>query len=173
MATARGSFAIVDMAYTNNGMVQQKNEAERLRLGVRGGWIAIQEAVAWADSQIERTSEPHPVLFELALSHGRSREEVAALLQAVPGSADSIAVMRSCLNDLLEVIERSPSLALDAARWLEAAATRGELPEAHFGSEPYALADAVALAEQGTYGTIEEAASRLTAFLRKYAHREV
>ena len=64
-----------------------KDDAERLRIGVRGGWIRIQEAVAWADNQIERTPQPHLALIDLALAHNRNREEVAGLLDMVPGSA--------------------------------------------------------------------------------------
>lgn len=43
---------------------------------------------------------------------------------------------------------------------------RGELPESEFGWEPLALADAFALAQQGTYGTIEDARERLITFPR-------
>lgn len=150
----------------------QKNEAERLRLGIRGGWLKINDAVAWADGQIERTQRPALALLDLALAHDRTREEVAALLDAVPGSADSVAVMRCCLNDLREAVERDPRLAPDAARWLEATANRGELPEFEFGSEPFALADAFALAEDGSYGTVEEARYRLIAFLRQHSKHQ-
>jgi hypothetical protein len=153
-------------------MDQQKNEAERLRLGVRGGWVAIGDAIAWADSQIERTHQPHPAFLELALAYNGTREEVASLLEAVPGLVDRVAVMRRCLSDLLAVVERKPWLAADVATWLEASANRGELIEAEFGSEPFALADAFALAEQGTYGTVDEARARLIEFLRHNATRE-
>ena len=150
----------------------QKNEAERLRLGIRGGWLKIADAVAWADRQIDQTPQPDLALVDLALAQNRTREEVVALLEAVPGSADSVAVMRCCLNDLLETVEREPRLAPDAARWLEAAANRGELPESEFGLEAFGLDDAFALAEQGTYGTLEDARDRLVAFLRQHSRRE-
>lgn len=150
----------------------QKNEAERLRLGIRGGWLKIDEAVSWADRQIERTQQPPLALVDLALAHNRTREEVAALLEAIPGSADLVAVMRSSLNDLLDAVEREPRLAPDAARWLEAAAIRGELPESEFGSEAFELDDAFALAEQGSYGTVEQARDRLVAFLQEHSKRE-
>ncbi len=150
----------------------QKNEAERLRLGIRGGWLKIDEAVSWADRQIERTQQPPLALVDLALAHNRTREEVAALLEAIPGSADLVAVMRSSLTDLLDAVEREPRLAPDAARWLEAAAIRGELPESEFGSEAYGLDDAFALAEQGSYGTVEQARDRLVAFLQEHSKRE-
>ena len=86
-------------------MVSQKDEAERLRLGVRGGWLNVDEAVAWADRQIEQASQPHPALIDLAMAHNRTREEVAALLDA---------------------------------GWLDAAASRGELPESAQKAAPEA-----------------------------------
>ncbi len=153
-------------------MLQQKEEAERFRLGVRGGWISINEVISWADSQIDQTLQPHPALVDLALAGNRSREDVAALLETVPGSADPVFVMRWCLSDILKVVEAEPRFALEAARWLEVAAQRGELPESEFGGEPHALADAFALAEQGTYGTIGEARERLITFLRQHSMRE-
>ena len=153
-------------------MIRQKDKAERLRIGIRGGWLQIAEAVGWADREIEQTSQPHPALIDLASAHNRAREEVVALLEAVPGSADLVSVMRWCLSDLLETIQREPALSADAARWLENAAHRGELPESAFGSEPFALADEFALAEQRTYGTVEGARNRLVAFLRQHARRE-
>ena len=149
-----------------------KDDAERLRIGVRGGWIRIQEAVAWADNQIERTPQPHLALIDLALAHNRNREEVAGLLDMVPGSANVLLVMRRCLSDILEVVERDPTRGADAARWLDSAAHRGDLPESDFGFEPFMLNDVFALAEQGICGTVGEALDRLMDFLREHARRE-
>jgi hypothetical protein len=135
-------------------MGTQKNEAERLRIAVEGGWVPIADVVAWADRQIEEAPQPHPSLVDLALAHNRTREEVASLLDAVPGSVDRVEVMRSCLSDLRGVVGRTPWLAADVASWIESSAHRGELSEADFGSEPLALADVFALAQQGIYGTV-------------------
>jgi len=114
-------------------MTQQKNQAERLRIGVSGGWVPVQEAIAWADREIERALQPHSALLDLASASNRHRHEVASLLDAVPGTADRLAVMRACLADLLEVVEHKPWLAADVATWIEAAAVRGELAAADFG----------------------------------------
>jgi hypothetical protein len=101
-------------------MAQQKNEAERMRLGISGGWLRVAEAVAWADTQIAQAPDPPASLLDIALAGKRTREEVAGLLATVPGSADTIWVMRACLADLLGTVEREPTLARDAARWLAA-----------------------------------------------------
>jgi hypothetical protein len=94
------------------------------------------------------------------------------LLEAVPGTPDRVAVMRRCLGDVLLAVERQLALAPDAARWLEASAIEGRLPDVEFGHEPTALADAFALAEAGTYGRVHEARERLLAFLREHGKRE-
>ncbi len=154
-------------------MDRLKNEAERLRFGIRGGWLKVDHAVAWADSQIAQSLSPDPALLEVALARNRSREEVVALLQALPGTADLTGVMRWCLADLLELVERQTDMARDVAKWLEVAAKEGFLPASEFGGEPTALDDEFALAERGVYGTVLEAQERLLSFLRMHARREV
>jgi hypothetical protein len=153
-------------------MDRLKNEAERLRFGIRGGWLTVEQAVAWADIQIAQSPTPHPALLDVALARTRSREEVAAFLDAVPGNADVTGVMRRCLADLLELVERQTAVARDVAKWLDLAANEGFLPESEFGGEPTSLDDVFALAEQGVYGTVLEAQQRLLSFLREHAQRE-
>jgi hypothetical protein len=149
-------------------MTQLKHQAERLRIGIGGGWLKVSEAVEWADQQIAATPEPHASLIAIAAAAGCSWGEMVTLLRDVPGTADASVVMRACLADLLDVLQREPELARDAARWLEWAADQGLLPDAEFGWEATALADAFALADQ-TIGTVAEAESRLVAFLNRYA----
>jgi hypothetical protein len=148
-------------------MKHQKDEAERLRFGIRGGWLSVSDAVAWADRQITDAPAAHASLLDVALGGSRTREAMAELLSAVPGSSDRVGVMRACLADLLRTIEREPGVARETARWLEAAARQGLLPDAQFGSEPSALDDEFALADQGI-GTVEDARVRLLEFLREH-----
>lgn len=157
---------------TTESMDRLKNEAEHLRFGIRGGWLNVAQAVAWADDQIAQSVSPHPALLDVALARNRSREEVAALLDAVAGTADLTGVMRQCLADLLELVERQTDMARDVAKWLEMAANEGSLPASEFGGEPTELDDEFALAERGICGTVLEAQERLLAFLRLHARRE-
>ena len=106
-------------------MNRLKNEAEHLRFGIRGGWLNVEQAVAWADSQISQSPAPPPALLDVALARNRSRGEVVTLLAAVPGSADMTSVMRRCLADLLELVERQTDVARDVAKWLEVTASDG------------------------------------------------
>ena len=153
-------------------MGSQKDEAERLRRGIRGGWLTVSEAVEWADAEIARSTQPNATLLEVALASNRSPSDVALLLEDVPGASDRIGVMRRCLGDLLKAVEREPGLSPDAARWIEASAIEGDLPDVEFGHEPMGVADAFALAEAGAYGTVHDARVRLLAFLREHGRRE-
>jgi hypothetical protein len=107
-------------------------------------------------------------LIDLSIASSRPREEVVGLLAAVPGSADPIAVMRACLGDLLNTVEREPALSSDVARWLSISAAQGDLPEAHFGWDATAIDDEFALGAQGIKST-EDARAWLLAFLRQHA----
>jgi hypothetical protein len=145
----------------------QKDEAERLRIGIRGGWLDVSDAVSWADNHIAKTPHPHSSLLDVALGSSTTRAQMVDLLHAVPGSPDLITVMRACLGDLLRVVEQKPALARDAARWIEVSAHQGDLPAEEFGWEPFALDDDFALAEQGI-GKAEESLERLLRFLREH-----
>jgi hypothetical protein len=149
-------------------MTQQKHQAERLRVGIAGGWLNVSEAVEWADRQIAVSPQPHASLIEIAIGAARTRAEMATLLRDVPGASDPCTVMRVCFADLLAVLEREPALARDVAQWLECVAKEGLLPDAQFGWEATALADAFSLADQ-TIGTVGDAEARVVAFLRQHA----
>jgi hypothetical protein len=152
-------------------MDQRKFEAERLRLGIRGGWIEPSAAISWADREIAREQDPHPALIDVALAAHQPREELVALLSAMPGQVDPAAVMRRCLGDLLVRLNAEPELGSQVARYLYAAAAAGELPPDRFGHEPFALDDEFALAQQGI-GTVADAQARLAAFLRRHGEPE-
>ena len=104
-------------------MDQLKYEAEHLRLGIRGGWLPVRDAVVWADKQIAESPEPHATLLDVSLAGNCPREEMATLLASVPGSADPVSVMRACLAHLLRMVEREPTLAREVAQWLYVSAT--------------------------------------------------
>lgn len=93
---------------------------------------------------------------------------MVTLLREVPGAADECGVMRACLADLLDVLQRDPALVRDVAQWLAWAANEGLLPDSEFGWEATALADAFSLADQ-TIGTVAEAEARVIAFLKQHA----
>lgn len=152
-----------------NSDTRHKEEAERLRIGLVGGWKSVKDIVAWADCIVESVQEPPIHFIDISLSENRRTEEVAELLGNVPGLADPIAVMRRCLGDLKHWIGNDYGRAQQAAEYLRTLAGTSSLPEGHFGPEPYFLGDNFALARQGTYGSLADAFSDLLNWLKKHA----
>ena len=147
-------------------MPELKQDAERLRLGIRAGWLPVSAAIAWADGLIAQSeSVPEPIL-DLSLAGSRPSEEVTAILASIPGTADPIEAMRAALRDLLSMLEREPSAGRQVAQWLLNSRQNGDLPEEQFGWEPWALDDEYELAAQGLW-PVKQADERLMEFLRQ------
>jgi len=151
-----------------NSETRYKEEAERLRLGLMGGWRSVKEVVDWADSVVAGFQHPPAHFIDISLSENQRVETIAELLGAVPGIADPIAVMRRCLGDIEKWVSDDCEKAQQVARYLHSLAGTALLPEPHFGSEPYFLDDNFALARQGTYGSLEDAFSELRSWLKKH-----
>ena len=140
-----------------------KAEAERLRLGLLGGWRDIAEVVTWADDVLAAETNPPPQIVDLSLGRRQPREIVIDLLHEIPGSVHSIAIMRQCLADLRQWVGNDPKRGEQAARYLYALAGSDLLPEADFGPEPFFLDDHFALA--GKVGTNTDALKYLIQWL--------
>jgi len=142
-----------------------KAEAERLRLGLQGGWRGIAEVVAWADDVLASEASPPAQIVELSLGRHQPCEGVIELLREVPGDVDNIAIMRQCLAELRLWVGKDPQRGEQVARYLYALACSDLLPEAHFGHEPFSLDDHFALARTGVYGSAEAALTYLVEWL--------
>jgi hypothetical protein len=148
-----------------------KAEAERLRLGLQGGWRDIAEVVAWADDVLTSEASPPPQIVVLSLSRQQPRDGVIELLRELPGIVDRIAIMRECLGDLRLWVGQDPQRGEQVARYLYTLAGSDALPEAYFGREPFSLDDHFALARTGTYGTPEAALAYLVEWLDEQSHQ--
>ena len=145
----------------------RKHEAERLRVGIAGGWVPIATAVAWADRIILEDPSPDSAIIDVALASKQSRSEVAALLGHIGGETDALAARKQALGDLLDWIGQDVDKGGSAARYLYQLACSGLMPEEHFGWEPYALEDAFDLARQGIHGTVNDALQEVRAYLAR------
>jgi len=144
-----------------------KVEAETLRCGLLAGCATVDEAVAWADGIIAQEVMPDIAVIDVSLASRRTPVEVAALLEAVAGEADGITVRRRLMSRMLHALNQDPGRGDEIARWLYSLAARGELPEAEFGTEAYALEDTFDLARQGIHGTVEGAVAELRTYLER------
>jgi hypothetical protein len=145
-----------------------KTDAERFRIGVAGGWVNPQAAIAWADSVIAAEARPESAFFDISSASGRDRSELSILLSKVPGEADQVEVMRRCLGDLGAWVDGDASRGRQAAEYIYKAACSGELAEDFFGLEPFRLCDAFSLADAEVTGSREEAMADLVRFLEHY-----
>ena len=75
------------------------------------------------------------------------------------------------MADLRIALADNPARGLEIAHWLYQLATSGELPEEHFGHEPYLLEDWFELARAGTHGTSADALRNLENYLERHAWR--
>jgi len=148
----------------------QKEEAEVLRHGLMAGCRTVADAVAWADNVIAADPQPDSAVIEVATSSGRRPADVSALLRDVRGECDSVTAIRRSMADLRDALTADPARGPHIARWLYELATSGELPDADFGSDAYALEDWFALASEGIE-TYEGAVEELQGFLRRHERR--
>ena len=150
-------------------MTNYKEDAEFFRCGLLAGDVTVQETVAWADAVIAQEPAPDPTIIEVALAGRQPPANVVALLRAVPGAADSIRVRRRLLARMLQVLEVDPTHGERISRWLYQLAAHGELPEASFGWQPFALEDTFELARTGVYGSQVAAVNELREYLRRHS----
>ena len=146
----------------------QKAEAEGLRIALMAGLVRPAEVVEWADRIIEREDNPDAAVIEVALAAHRSINEIAGLLEEIPGEADRTMALRTLLRGLLIALEGNPLSAEPIAQKLYRLARTGEWPEEEFGSEAFWLDDTFELIREGTYrGSFEDAVKDLRDYLRR------
>jgi hypothetical protein len=145
-----------------------KTEAERLRVGLLGGWHTAAKVIAWADEVISSEFEPPWQVIDLALTRDRHLKALDKLLQAIPGETDQVAVMRQCLAEVRRWVGEDADRGERAAKFLYLIAGTDLLPEAVFGYEPWSLDDHFYLARSGIYGTPQEALAHLQKWLDQH-----
>jgi hypothetical protein len=146
----------------------QKAEAEGLRIALTTGVVGTDKVILWADQIIEREAKPDVAIIEVALAAARPIDEIARLLEQVPGETDRVFALRTVMRDLLGALEADPSSAELVAQKLYRLAATGEWPEQEFGVEAFWLDDTFDLVRTGTYrGKHEDAVKDLRDFLSR------
>jgi len=145
-----------------------KRDAEILRYRLIVGEVSVEDVVAWADGIIMKEPEPDASLLDISLARRGGVHEVVRLLRTVPGETSSIDVMRAWLGHMLTALRSDPGCGRTIAQWLYRWAIEGELPEAEFGWEPYALDDSFHLADTGVC-SLDDALAQLEEYLLRHA----
>ena len=150
-------------------MPELKDESEALRLGLLAGYVQPAEVIAWADASIAAGDIPGPQLIEVSLAGSHSAKELAHMLAAIPGTARRDEVAQNMIRRIAEVVARDPSSSRGAARTLYEMYLAGYIPASSAEAEMIRLEDCFALAESGTWGSLDEACCELQEFLATWS----
>jgi len=145
-----------------------REHAEVLALAIERGFIPSDGAVAWACELVVREEKPSAELVDLAGAIRPHPLDVVGLLRRLPGEADPLRVFRKVLGIARELLRTQPDALPRITRGLELMAIEGRAP-APLAGPCYAFDDERLLAEQGSYGTVEEVRAELLAFLETEA----
>ena len=148
-------------------MTTLKLQAEVLRIGILGGYVSPEEAIAWADALIESLSPAPADLIEVSLSGGR-RDDVASALAQVSGSFDEESLRRTLLRKMADIAFSRPQFCRQIARALYQLAVEGRAPTRADESAMFTFDDAYDLAESGAFGTIEDVDAELREYLSSW-----
>lgn len=111
-------------------MVSNRREhADFLALAIEHGVLEPDAAVDWACEILVAEEDPHAVIVELAGVIRPDRREVIELLDAVPGSADSVYVFRRLLGLMLRQLQSNERSLSDVTITLQQMVDADAVPE--------------------------------------------
>ena len=145
-----------------------KLQAELLRIGILGGYVSPEEAVAWADALIETSVSARADLIEVSLSGGKRGEDVAHALAQVVGEVGEEELRHAFLRHMADVVFSQPAKGRNVARTLYRLALEGGAPTWEAESAMLTFDDAYDLAESGIFSTPEGVAEELREFLAEW-----
>lgn len=145
-------------------------DAAALRVGLRLGLLGVEDVVNWANERIATLDHPPATLLDLSLMGNSPPIDAYGQLQSISADVPSLEVLPGVLARGVECLRANPGLGRTVARVLYELYVEAnyEVPPG-FG-EIGRLDDAYSLAEQGTYGTTEEAFEDLLAFVSQFEH---
>jgi hypothetical protein len=145
-----------------------REQAEVFAIAIERGIVSPQEAIDWACELVAARTSPSDQLLELAGALQPHALDVVGMLRRFPGSADATQVFRKVLGRIRDLLRDRPSAWPEVTALLEQMAIDEKVPSTLEGA-CYNFDDQRLLAEDGTYGTIEQVHSELIAFLEAEA----
>jgi len=145
-------------------------DAAALRVGLRLGLLKVENVVKWADEQIETLDAPPATLLDLSLMGDSPPADVHGRLREISVDVPSLEILPSVLAKGIDQLRADPGLGPMVARGLFELYVEANYEVPPELREIGRLDDAYSLAEQGTYGTMEEAFRDLLAFAAQFAH---
>jgi hypothetical protein len=145
-----------------------KEDAEALAFAIEYGLTEASEAIESACTLVVQLERPSEHLLELSGIIRPHPLDVVNLLRRWPGPSDPVIVFRKVLRRALVWVRKHPEDLSRVTYALESMAIADQVPE-EFAQDCYGLDDMRWLAEQGTYGTIEQVRVQVLAFLEEEA----
>ncbi|MBL8796408.1 MAG: hypothetical protein JNM56_21090 [Planctomycetia bacterium] len=130
-------------------MSQLRDEAEALARALETGLCGVAEAVSWSDCQILREESPPANICEVAISHDRYPQDVAALLRKCPGVPVNSRVQHLFALLAREKLRQNPDCAYGVAWALYQMAFLDEIEDSELRSIAWWAWDALDLADAG------------------------
>ena len=121
----------------------------------------------WADEQIAAMSEPPYWL--IAVSMAKSTEDALSALADVPGTANGLFVWTALTRAWREILGQQPERDSEIAKHLYFIGMQGRSPIPGIDGDLMSFWDAIDLARDGTYGSLEAERKRLRVFLERWA----
>lgn len=146
------------------------NDAIELKLGLEAGVIEAREVVAWADRVIEEHEYDDDVA-NLSLAAGASRKEMMSLLAPLIDRGQEWQAMRRTLRRMHQALLEEPSRAHEFARYLESFWIRQGYDGPADMTFMAGIEDEFQLAEQGVYGTVNDATKSLVDALARFQEK--
>lgn len=144
-----------------------KTAAETARQRLTHRLWLLGDAQSWADQIILGMEKPHDWLIDVstATTIAEARD---ALLKA-DGQPDVNRVWSALMSDWLRILLAAPERDSEIAKILFDLAMEGEVPAREASGAMYSFWDAIDLAKDGTFGTLEEERDKLRDFLHRWS----
>ncbi|WFD08717.1 hypothetical protein [Tepidibacter hydrothermalis] len=150
-------------------MEDLKLKAELYRLALSCGFLTKKDVIDWADNEIMISENPDISIIELSLLGSKNVEEVISKLKEVTGNIDEEVTLKILLGLFYKEIIKNPNKIQVISTELYHLYLSVEIDNKE---ECYLwmmyLDDEFHLANNGTYGDVEEVKSRYIDFLKQY-----
>lgn len=145
------------------------NEALILRLRLEFGLVSLEEIERWSDAKLLAADDPAFELIELSMARQAGRAEVLSLLRKLAGreaEADAVLLALAGAEPADLSIDELDRLFSHLEGWAASCAGEGsEASELLFGA--YDVRDAIALAKDGAWGSLDSVREAATEFLKR------
>jgi|RhiMethySRZTD1v2_1073278.scaffolds.fasta_scaffold06778_17 hypothetical protein len=147
---------------------EMRDEAEAFALVIETSLLDAHQAVEWARDLMATGAGSVDDLVDIAGAIRPHPLDAVAMLRRLPGTSDPVRLFRIVLRHAADLLRAQPDAWPRVTRALEQIALRVDLPE-ELAEPCRRLDDERALAEQGSYGDIDDVHAELLAFLELHA----